>query len=162
MLFPKLNTPPASICTQARIISLPDGHSSSTPGYMHRENEGQLGRHEPSFPGLHNLHKSIFNCQLRPLEPCEEGYKWRMMLRDLGAEAVLEALEDIPAGSHITVYADSGPCDLEFEDLLSWETVPGAYCAFSWWPSFGMRRPLASAQAGASSHIVSGLTRAGF
>lgn len=74
---------------------------------MHREEGRQPGRHEPSFPGLLNLHKSIFNCQLRPLQPCEEGHKWRKMLRDLRAEAVLEALEEIPASSHITMYADS-------------------------------------------------------
>lgn len=41
------------------------------------------------------------------------------MLTDLGAEAVREVLEDILAGSYITMYADSGPWDLRFEDLLS-------------------------------------------
>lgn len=84
------------------------------------------------------------------------------MLTDLGAEAVRETLEDTLADSYITMYADSGPCDLEIEDLLSWETVLEANWPCPWWPSFGMRRPLASTRAGARSHIVSGLLRAGF
>lgn len=90
---------------------------------MHRE-ERQPGRQDQSFLGLYNLHKSIFNCQLRPLGPCEEAHRWRKMLKDLGAEAVREALEDIPAGSHIAMYADSGPCVLKFRTCFRGKQSP--------------------------------------
>ncbi|KAK7709529.1 hypothetical protein SLS63_013207 [Diaporthe eres] len=93
---------------------------------MHREEERHPGRREPSFPGLHNLHKSVFERTLRPPEPCEEEHKRRKMLWDLGAHAVREALEDLPAGSHINICANSGPYDPKFEDLPPWATVPGA------------------------------------
>lgn len=90
---------------------------ASSTDYMHREKERHPGRREPSFPGLHNLHESIFERTLRPSEPCEEEHKRRKVLWDLGAHAVQEALEDIPAGSHINICANSGPYDPKFEDL---------------------------------------------
>lgn len=121
-----LNTPPASFATEARTTVLPDGHSSFATDCMHREEKRYPGRREPSFPGLHNLHESVFERTLRPPEPCEEEHKWRKMLWDLSAHALREALGDIPAGSHINICANSGPYDPKFEDLPPWATVPGA------------------------------------
>lgn len=120
------NTPPASTATQARTINLPDGHSSFAPDYMHRDEERQPGRREPGFPGLHNLHQCVFDRTLNPPEPYNEEHERRKVIWDLGAQAVREALEDIPAGSHINLCANSGPYDPKFENLPPWATVPGA------------------------------------
>lgn len=100
------NTPPAPGASLAKTVVLPDGHASVSPDDMYRLSELAPGRREPSFPGLHNLHDTVISRTLSP--PPIEGDKpnRRAMLWDSAAEAVREALADIPAGSHINVCAN--------------------------------------------------------
>ncbi|KAJ0122905.1 hypothetical protein J7T55_011366 [Diaporthe amygdali] len=92
---------------------------------MYKKEERQPGRREPSFHGLHNLHEFVLVRTLNPPEPFEEKHKRRKVLWDLGSQAVREALEDIPTGSHVNVCANSGPCSPEYGSLPPWATVPG-------------------------------------
>lgn len=48
------------------------------------------------------------------------------MLWDFAAQAVREALQDIPAGSHVSICANSGPQNDRLERLPPWAAVPGA------------------------------------
>lgn len=100
------NTPTAPRATLARTIAFADGYTSVCPKDMYRFNEQSLGRREPGFSGIHNLHETVISRTLSP--PRIEGNKpkRRAMLWDIAAKAVREALLGVPAGSHVNVCAN--------------------------------------------------------
>lgn len=120
------NTPPAPGASLARTVLLPDGFTACAPDDMYRMNELAPGRREPRFPGLHNLHSSVFERTLAPPPITGALPERRAMLWDVAARAVREALRGLPAGSHINVCANSGPQDDKLEKRPPWAAVPGA------------------------------------
>lgn len=120
------NTPPAPGAVLARTVTMPDGYTSVAPDDMYRIDELEPGRREPCFPNLHNLHDTVFERTLNPPKPTEDEHNRRAMLWDLASEAVLEALKEVPSGTHVNVCANSGPHNPKLENLPPWTTVPGA------------------------------------
>lgn len=120
------NTPPTPKATLARTVLLPDGFTACAPDDMYRMDELAPGRREPGFPGLHNLHESVLERTLKaPPFQLPQHYV-RAAYWDCAAEAVREALQGVPAGSHINVCANSGPRDDHLEKRPPWAAVPGA------------------------------------
>lgn len=120
------NTKPSPGATLARTIVLPDGYTSISPDDMYRLNELAPGHREPQFPGLHNLHESVIERTIIQQHFEQPAQVRRSILWDIAAEAVVDALKGIPAGSHINICANSGPQDDKLEKLPPWAAVPGA------------------------------------
>lgn len=120
------NTPPAPKATLARTVLLPDGFTACAPDDMYRMDELAPGRREPGFPGLHNLHESVLERTLKAPPFQLPQHYIRAAYWDCAAEAVREALQGVPAGSHINVCANSGPQNDHLEKRPPWAAVPGA------------------------------------
>lgn len=120
------NTPPAPRASLARTVVLPDGFTACSPDDMYRVSELEPGCREPGFPGLHNLHDSVLERTLRARPFQIPRHCIRAQYWDLAAEAVRQALKDVPAGSHINVCANSGPQNDRLEKHPPWVAVPGA------------------------------------
>ncbi|PSR84363.1 hypothetical protein BD289DRAFT_434224 [Coniella lustricola] len=100
------NTPPAPGASLARTITLPDGFACVAPDDMYRINELAPGRREPKFSNLHNLSDEVIErtTMLSPIVNAEE--QRRAEIWDNTGAAVKEALEGVPAGSHVNVCAN--------------------------------------------------------
>jgi hypothetical protein len=79
---------------------------------MYWPNERSVGRREPSFPEIHNLHPSVI---ARTIDP-----PMTIVLWDMAAAFVRATLADIPPGSHIVVCANSGSKTSKFEEAAPW------------------------------------------
>jgi hypothetical protein len=88
---------------------------------MYWPNERSVGRREPSFPEIHNLHPSVIARTIDPpMTIVDDVQDRRTMLWDMAAALVRAALADIPPGSHVVVCANSGPKTSKFEEAAPW------------------------------------------